>query len=327
MVEEKMCTVNILFVDDELYTLHAIERLLLKENFCTYYANSGAEALEIMATASINIIVTDMKMPEMDGLALLTVIKEKYPDTVRLVLSAYTQIAQLLPCINSGHLYKFITKPLEPNDLKSSLHQAKAYFLLAQEKRDLMQQLTTQNKLLEDALEEKKEKEQELQRIAISDPLTGLYNRRQLHVVFVREFLRWQRYGIDCACIMADLDHFKKINDTYGHAAGDEVLKGFAKLLNDNIRKIDTGFRYGGEEFLLVLPHITIEEAVEVGERILQLARSTPYSLDEDIVIVTASIGIGTFTNSNSKNWKDIITYADKKLYDAKRNGRNQLAK
>lgn len=321
-----MCSVNVLFVDDELYILHAIERLLIKEGFGTYYANCGAEALKIMAEVSIHIIVTDMRMPEMDGLALLTMVQEKYPDTVRLVLSAYTQVAQILPCINSGHLFKFITKPLEPADLKSSLHQAKAYYLLAQEKRELLQQLIIQNKLLEDALKAKEEKEMELQHIAISDPLTGLYNRHQLHVVLGQEFLRWTRYGTDCACIIVDLDHFKTINDTYGHDAGDEVLTGFAKLLDGNIRKIDSGFRYGGDEFLVVLPNLALEEAIEVAKRIVLITQRTPYTFNEKAVIVTVSIGIATFSGSSSNKWKDIITYADQKLYDAKQKGRNQVA-
>jgi diguanylate cyclase (GGDEF)-like protein len=321
-----MCSVNVLFVDDEPFILHAIERLLLKDGFNTYFAVGAIEALKIMEEVSISIIVTDMKMPEMDGLALLALVKEKYPDTIRLALSAYTQIAQLLPCINSGHLFKFITKPLEPSDLRSSLQQAKAHYLLAQEKRDLIQQLINQNKLLEEALEAKKEKEMELQRIAVSDALTGLYNRRQLHVVLGQEFLRWRRYKIDCACIIADLDHFKRINDTYGHDAGDEVLKGFAKLLSDNVRKIDSCFRYGGEEFLIVLPNISLKEAVEAAERIILLTQRTPYRLNGESVIVTVSIGIATFSGVTSDKWKEIITIADEKLYKAKENGRNQFA-
>jgi diguanylate cyclase (GGDEF)-like protein len=321
-----MSAINVLFVDDEIFTLHSIERLLYKEDYGKYFAKSGAEALEIMAGVPIHIIVTDMRMPSMDGLTLLTEVKERYPETVRMALSAYTHTAQLIPCINTGHLFKFIAKPLEPTDLKSSLHEAVAYYQLAQEKKELMRQLVVKNKLLEEALQAKEETERELRRLTISDPLTGLHNRRQLTAVLQKEFQRWKRYRIDCTCMMLDLDHFKRINDTYGHDAGDEVLKGFAKLLDANIRKIDGCFRYGGEEFVVVLPAAPIAEAVQVAERLLELTRDFPYVFAGETVTVTASVGISNFAASNSDNWNNIITLADEKLYDAKQRGRNQVA-
>jgi diguanylate cyclase (GGDEF)-like protein len=189
-----------------------------------------------------------------------------------------------------------------------------------------MRQLVVKNKLLEEALQAKEETERELRRLTISDPLTGLHNRRQLTAVLQKEFQRWKRYRIDCTCMMLDLDHFKRINDTYGHDAGDEVLKGFAKLLDANIRKIDSCFRYGGEEFVVVLPAAPIAEAVQVAERLLELTRDFPYVFAGETVTVTASVGISNFAASNSDNWNNIITLADEKLYDAKQRGRNQVA-
>jgi diguanylate cyclase (GGDEF)-like protein len=322
-----MNVMNVLFVDDETYTLRAIERLLRKEGFGKYFADSAARALQIMAEVPIHIIVADMRMPEVDGLTLLIKVKEKYPETVRLALSACTQTAQLLPCINTGHLFKFITKPLEPTDLKSSLRQAMSYYQLAEEKKELMRQLVTKNKLLEDALRAKEETELELRRMSISDPLTGLHNRRQLAVVLEKEFQRWKRHQSDCVCMLLDLDHFKRINDTYGHDAGDEVLRGFAKLLDANIRKIDSCFRYGGEEFIALLPGSKISEAVEVAERLLELTCHLPYIFAGTKVVLTVSIGISSFAGSNADKWSDIITLADQRLYEAKERGRNQIAK
>jgi len=125
-----MKDIHILFVDDEAFTLNSLKRLLRKESYSIHYAESGAAALDIMKEILIHILVTDMKMPEMDGLTLLRHVKEKYPDTVRIALSAYTMTGQLLPCINTGEIYRFITKPIIPEELRQSIQDAIDYYLV-----------------------------------------------------------------------------------------------------------------------------------------------------------------------------------------------------
>lgn len=146
-----MDDINILFVDDEKFSLHSLDRLLKKEPFKKFYAESGAEALQIVAENPIHIVVSDMKMPEMDGLTLLRKIKDQSPSIIRLVLSAYTQTAQLLPCINSGEVFRFITKPLEKEELKTAIRDAIELHLVQRDKAELVQALKECNEKLKAA--------------------------------------------------------------------------------------------------------------------------------------------------------------------------------
>lgn len=133
---------TILFVDDEERVLRSIQRSLLDEPYNTLFAKSGPEALEILEENEVHVIVTDMRMPEMSGLELLKIVKEKYPHIVRLVLSGYTQVGTLLTAINQGEIFKFITKPWKPEtDFKSVIHQAVEYYNLHAERDRLAAEL------------------------------------------------------------------------------------------------------------------------------------------------------------------------------------------
>ncbi len=325
-IEKDHCkSMNVLFVDDEEYTLDSLRRILHREKFGTFFALSGTEALRIMERVEINVIVTDMRMPGMDGLALLTEIKERYPDTVRIALSACTMTGQLLPCINTGHLFKFITKPLEPVDLKESLRQAFQYCSLRLENKVLVEQLTRQNQKLKKSLAERIAMEQKHRDMAMIDPLTGLYNRRHLQSALRREWQLWKRHEIDCACLMIDLDHFKAVNDTYGHAAGDTVLQTFSHRLRKSVRQVDICCRYGGEEFVVLLPDSTLGEAISAGERILEESRIETEIEGGATVVVTASIGVSSLSECNARGWSDLINRADANLLCAKQAGRNRM--
>lgn len=155
-----MNDIHILFVDDEPDTLRAIERLLYRENYILHFAGSGQEALAVMAERPVDIVVTDMKMPGMDGLTLLRHVKERYPDTVRLALSAYLQIDVLLHCINTGEIYRYITKPIKPAELKQALRDAADFFRMREDHFNLLQELRRKNEKLEQALLQEKKVEQ-----------------------------------------------------------------------------------------------------------------------------------------------------------------------
>lgn len=158
-----MNDINILFVDDEKFTLHSLERLLRKESYQMFFAEGGEVALQIIADNDIHIVVSDMKMPEMDGLTLLRRIKKSNPSIVRLVLSAYTHTAQLLPCINSGEVFRFITKPLEKEDLKTALNDAIQLHLIQLDNTFLVESLKKCNEELALALDEKEALERRLE--------------------------------------------------------------------------------------------------------------------------------------------------------------------
>lgn len=150
---------NVLFVDDEIAILHALKRGVMNEKYKAYFANSGTKALEIMSTKQIGVIVTDMKMPGMDGLSLLKVVKDKYPDTIRMVLSAYTQVPQMLATINQVGIYRFITKPWKlESEFKNDIRSAINYYNSQKQEKSLKEVLETKNNIYQSLLSSTSEK-------------------------------------------------------------------------------------------------------------------------------------------------------------------------
>ena len=161
---------------------------------------------------------------------------------------------------------------------------------------------------------------------AIRDPLTGLFNRRYLEETLERELSRSERKGRPLSLIMMDLDHFKRFNDSYGHAAGDELLKSFGKVLSQRARKDDVACRYGGEEFLLILPECTIDNAETVAETIRKDAMTLWIQTDPAQPVVSISAGISCYPEHGDSS-KGLMLTADRALYEAKSAGRNCVIK
>jgi len=159
---------------------------------------------------------------------------------------------------------------------------------------------------------------------AIRDHLTGLYNRLYLEEAGAREIDRAKRYGFPISMIMFDIDNFKQVNDTYGHQTGDRVLVKFASIINSNVRSTDMPVRYGGEEFIVLLPHTYPEEAVKVAERIRMEFEKFLFRFDRDVIKLTVSAGI-SFCPSGECNLNELIQMADKAMYEAKEKGKNRI--
>jgi diguanylate cyclase (GGDEF)-like protein/PAS domain S-box-containing protein len=166
--------------------------------------------------------------------------------------------------------------------------------------------------------------QEELREQSTHDALTGLYNRHFLEEFFERELLLAERAGHPVSVIMGDLDHFKAVNDRHGHLAGDEVLRVFGNLMKHNARASDIICRYGGEEFLLVLPGMTEEGAVERAEQLRRAMAATPVSHGASQITVTASFGVATFP-FHGRTTDELIAAADSALYSAKADGRNRV--
>ena len=166
--------------------------------------------------------------------------------------------------------------------------------------------------------------QEELREQSTHDALTGLYNRHFLEEFFERELLLAERAGHPVSVIMGDLDHFKAVNDRHGHLAGDEVLRVFGNLMKHNARASDIICRYGGEEFLLVLPGMTEEGAVERAEKLRRAMAATPVSHGASQITVTASFGVATFP-FHGRTTDELIAAADSALYSAKADGRNRV--
>ncbi|MDA8172500.1 MAG: sensor domain-containing diguanylate cyclase [Nitrospiraceae bacterium] len=164
-----------------------------------------------------------------------------------------------------------------------------------------------------------------LERLSITDYLTGAYNIRYLYHRLEDEFQRARRYGSPLSCIMFDLDHFKKINDSYGHKAGDMVLREFAHIVKRQVRKTDVFARYGGEEFVLLLTHTPVNGALTEADRLRDLIRTHRYRALDEKSGVTVSMGISTYPDARVAEADGLITLADDALFKAKNRGRDQI--
>jgi diguanylate cyclase (GGDEF)-like protein/PAS domain S-box-containing protein len=167
--------------------------------------------------------------------------------------------------------------------------------------------------------------QEKLREQATHDALTGLYNRRYLEESLSRELILAGRHGHPVSVIMGDIDHFKAVNDRYGHLGGDEVLRTFGDLLKRHVRGSDIYCRYGGEEFLLVLPRMSIEDAVERAEQLCRAVAAAPVSYGESTLGITASFGVAAFPR-DGRTGDELIAAADGALYTAKATGRNRVS-
>lgn len=166
---------------------------------------------------------------------------------------------------------------------------------------------------------------EEIQQLAITDPLTGLFNRRHFDYLAERELRRAQRMKRTLAIIMMDLDHFKKVNDLYGHLTGDRVLKGIAERCKNTLRELDILARYGGEEFVILLPECDFERALQVAERLRTTISDKPFTTERDLIWVTASLGVSALPAGSEKTLMELVREADLSLYHAKSAGRNKV--
>lgn len=167
---------------------------------------------------------------------------------------------------------------------------------------------------------------QQLTELVRTDALTGLYNHRYFREALHREFERTQRTGADCCLVLVDLDHFKQVNDTWGHEIGNLALQHVANLIRDTIRPMDLPCRYGGEEFALLFPSTPLITTKHIAERIRETLENTPLVFDSGTIEITASFGVASYTDKSLLTEDQLIEKADQQLYTAKGSGRNQVS-
>lgn len=193
--------------------------------------------------------------------------------------------------------------------------------------------VSIENAMLNDDLEgqvkarttELAEANEKLFQLAITDPLTGLHNRRHFFELAQLQIAHARRYEEPLSVMMVDLDHFKHVNDTYGHLAGDQVLQAFARRTLDCVREADVVGRYGGEEFALLLPDTDLEHAADLGERLRQAIAGQPVITEAGEIPVTVSVGVAQYPPQAELNSDDLFHLADQALYTAKEGGRNRV--
>lgn len=276
-------------------------------------ANSGKKAQTLTRQHEFALCILDVMMPEINGVENAQLIlqneKTKFVPIIFITALDYDE-HQVFKGYDVGAV-DYLCKPINVHIL---LHKV-SFFI----------KLYNQRQILHEAREELKKQKEILEEFASHDDLTGLLNRRSLNITLRHEFARCKRYHTDLSLLIMDLDHFKNINDKYGHGFGDFVLKSFAGRLKDSIREADFAFRFGGEEFIVLLPHTDIRGAIIFAERFRKQNAREEFVSPTQKAQVTVSIGVSSFGKHQPEVQNDLIALADKALYIAKENGRNRM--
>ncbi|MDF0553475.1 diguanylate cyclase [Kamptonema sp. UHCC 0994] len=312
MISSKPEKCLILVVDDLIENLQLIAFILEKRGYETTFATSGQQALERVESARPDLILLDFMMPYMNGLEVCERLKAN-PDVAEIpiiFITASHEQEHLIQAFERGAV-DYITKPFNTPEL---LARVRTHLDLKYTREQLKKSLRDQAELTK-----------ELQKLANTDPLTGVWNRRHLLTLCEREINRSCRYNRFFSLLMLDLDRFKQVNDIYGHSVGDEVLIAMTKVVENSLRNVDFWGRFGGEEFVVVLPETNLESAVEVAERIRKTLEKTVITIQEEKQVqITVSIGVSSYQLEDTKI-DAVLQRADKALYEAKNQGRNRV--
>ncbi len=295
---------KILIADDAPVPCATIKKALAMDNYEVLVANDGEQALNMYCEHRPSLIILDWMMPKLSGPEICHRIRTEFKDSLThiLLLSGITQKDKVVQVLEAG-ADDYLTKPFHAEELRARVHVGMRMVALRQE------------------LEEKN---RWLQQLSMTDELTNIPNRRAVMEWVQHELRNAERYHYPLSLVMADLDHFKHINDTWGHAVGDSVLKRFAHLLHEHIRQGDLCGRFGGEEFIVILPHTRAVDSAFVVERFRAELALHQVPAGNETIHVTASFGISEFGGSGSPNLEFMLRAADEALYEAKRNGRDR---
>ena len=296
---------NILLVEDSRPIAELIQTVLEEKSHTVQIVTSGEDALEkLVPEAGFDLVISDILLEgKMMGIALIREIRASQPPLDRLpilAISGLDNVDQRIEALKQGAT-DFIAKPVNFDELVVRVRN------LIRSKR-LYDQVVAQ--------------EQQLRTMVVTDPLTGLYNRHYLSDVGMKRVNEARRHSQHLSLVIVDLDHFKRINDTYGHLVGDKVLKSVGACLKQACRKEDFAVRVGGEEFILVLPHCHYQDAVKKAESI----RQALLELKPEGIVTTASFGVaGLDPQEQSQDFSQVFQKADEAVYYSKENGRNQV--
>ena len=315
----------ILIVDDDPAALVLLRRHLTDAGRTVFQANNGEEALRMILTEAPRIVITDWSMPGMTGLELCQAIRshELVGFIYIIVLTSHGETDRIVAAFEAG-ADDYLTKSFSARELIARLRAGERIARLqgALEKRTReVHRVNAEMALFADKLEEANEK---LLRLATTDELTTLVNRREAMKRLTEQWRIVDRTGAPLSCIALDIDHFKKFNDTWGHAFGDTVLKEMARVLRTSLRAGSVPCRMGGEEFLVLCPETTEPEATKAAERLRAAVEHNQIPLNDQKVQVTVSLGVAGRT-AQMQAPDDMLKAADDALYAAKRSGRNRV--
>ncbi|MCP4346198.1 MAG: diguanylate cyclase [Desulfobacterales bacterium] len=285
---------TILIVDDDVAIRNLMKEFIETVGYKTGTASDAEEALELFKDNNFEIVITDIMMPGMDGLELTELLKKNH-DTEIIVMTGYSGDYSYQDAIDKG-ASDFVFKPVRFEEL------------LLRIKRVLKERGMIH----------------ELQRLAITDSLTKLFNSRHFYNQLETETKRSGRYNRPLALLLIDIDFFKNYNDTYGHIEGDKVLARFGRIVLSCLRKSDSAYRYGGEEFTVMLPETNGIEAMHVARRIKSAIEEQKFlPTGETPVYLTISTGVTAYCQGEALT--SFIKRADQAMYTSKQEGRNKI--
>ena len=271
---------SVLIVDDDVFLSETLEKLLEALGFSAQSASNGADALNMLKDGEYTFVLTDMKMPEMGGMELIERISADISNVNIIAMTGYTEGYKYVDVINAG-ASDFIKKPFNLEELEAKIRR-----------------IITERNL-----------RRELNRLSITDSLTELYNQRHFYTRLQEEVTRANRQRHPLSLILLDLDKFKEYNDTYGHLAGDDVLRDAGQIINRCIREgVDSGYRYGGDEFAIILIDANLDIARGIGMRIQKAFKEKGK--------IEVSLGYSKYSDGMAV--KDLVAEADKELYKDK---------
>ena len=298
--------IRILLVEDNIDDVEVMRRFVRRVpgSYQVDIAYDAAEAITKASQGVFDVALVDQQLPGASGQELIGTMREAIPELPIVMLTGHGDEKLAVEVMKAG-AYDYLRK----RDLDAST--------LGRVLRNVLERARLESEV--------RKANERLRDWAIRDGLTGLYNHRHFQELLRTELARARRYGQPLACLMLDLDHFKRVNDTYGHPLGDEVLRRLATTLTDQLREVDIVARYGGEEFVMILPNTDRDGARHLAERIRQAVRVNTV-LHEGVPIATSvSIGVATHHDPGVADERDLVKRADAALYRAKRSGRDQV--
>ena len=301
-------TCRVLIVDDNAMIRSEIKAVLRKDGAFTHFmeATDGLSAFKAILENPPDLVLCDLVMPDFDGLKFLALkaSRKELEQIPVIIVSAEDDLDRKAEILERG-ASDYVTKPLHEKELLARVR------------------IHTKLKLLQDEL---LEKNAQLEALAITDALTSLANRRWLMTRLEEEVSRARRYKESLSVVMIDIDHFKQVNDTHGHAMGDEVLRNIGAMLKASMRTTDLAARYGGDELTLVLPHTDLPAAIQVAENLRVKFSELEHRLDGISLKKTVSMGVATREGKGDiPRAEGLLKNADEALYRAKQNDRDRV--
>jgi len=294
---------SVLVVDDSPIYRKLVAHALNGLEYSVTFAKSGREALDIFAEQAPHIVITDWMMPDVSGIELCEKIRDsEISYSYVILLTSISDKDMVVKGLAAG-ADDYLTKPFDPGELIARIGVGRRIICLQRDNE-------AKNLLLEEA--------------ARTDSLTGLPNRRAIEEWAERQIRGASRHGFPLWVILADLDSFKNINDSYGHDAGDLVLQKFAELLRSTMRASDICGRMGGEEFVMVLTHVAAKDILPTIERLREQFASLIFRFGGETTSVTCSFGVAGSSGTGCPEFSQLLRQADAALYAAKRAGRNR---